>query len=234
MSFVVAAPEDVAAAATDLADLGSTIDSAHAAAFGPTSNALAAAADEVSAQIAAAFGAHAQAYRALSAQAASFHQQFVQLLNGGATQYALTEAASANPLQTLQQDILGVINAPTEALLGRPLIGNGANATTPGGNGQDGGILWGNGGNGANGPVENGGNGGSGGILFGNGGNGGNGGLYSGVGGNGGLFFGNGGNGGSGSYAGNGGNAGFLIGNGGNGGTGNGAAPGGAAAGRAS
>ncbi len=42
-----------------------------------------------------------------------------------------------------------MINAPTEFLFDRPLIGNGANATMPGGAGQDGGILFGNGGNGA-------------------------------------------------------------------------------------
>nr|WP_223163860.1 PE family protein [Mycobacterium simiae] len=44
---------------------------------------LAAGADEVSAAIAALFGTHGQAYqayRALSAQAVAFHQQFVQLL----------------------------------------------------------------------------------------------------------------------------------------------------------
>jgi hypothetical protein len=38
---------------------------------------LAAGADQVSEGIAALFGSHAQAFQALSAQAASFHQQFV-------------------------------------------------------------------------------------------------------------------------------------------------------------
>jgi hypothetical protein len=50
----------------------------------------------------------------------------VWLINAGAGRYAATEAANASPLQTVEQDLLGVINAPTEALLGRPLIGNGA------------------------------------------------------------------------------------------------------------
>jgi hypothetical protein len=86
MSLVIAAPEYVQAVATDLADLGSAIDSAHTAAFGPTSSVLAAGADEVSAKIAATFGAHAQAYQALSAQAASFHQRFVQHMNSGSAQ----------------------------------------------------------------------------------------------------------------------------------------------------
>ena len=83
MSFVFATPEYVAAAATDLANIGSTINAANAAALAPTSEVLAAGADEVSASIAALFGAHAQAYQAISAAAAQFHQQFVQLMSGG-------------------------------------------------------------------------------------------------------------------------------------------------------
>jgi|GEM_PF-1364653 len=113
MSYVNAAPEYVAAAATDLANIGSTISSANSAAIGPTSGVLAAGADEVSATVAALFDAHAQAYQALSAQAAYFHEQFVQLLNGGATQYALAEAANASPLQTIEQGVLSVADAPS-------------------------------------------------------------------------------------------------------------------------
>ncbi|MCA2259522.1 PE family protein, partial [Mycobacterium avium] len=99
MSFVQATPEFVAAAATDLARIGSTISSANTAALGPTSGVLAPGADEVSASIAALFDAHSQVYQALSAQAAAFHSQFVQLMNGGALQYAVTEAANTTPLQ---------------------------------------------------------------------------------------------------------------------------------------
>jgi hypothetical protein len=113
MSFVNAAPEYVAAAATDLANIGSTISSANTAAIGPTSGVLAAGADEVSATVAALFDAHAQAYQALSAQAAYFHDQFVQLLTGGATQYAAAEAANASPLQTIEQGVLSVTGAPS-------------------------------------------------------------------------------------------------------------------------
>jgi hypothetical protein len=72
MSFLIAAPEYVASAAADLANIGTTISSANAVAFAPTSTVLAAGADEVSATVAALFGAHAQAYQALSAQAARF------------------------------------------------------------------------------------------------------------------------------------------------------------------
>ncbi len=111
MSYVVAAPEFVTAAAHDLATVASNLSSANAAALAPTSGVMAAGADEVSATIAALFGAHAQAYQALSAQAALFHQQFVQLMSGGAAEYAATEAANASPLETAQQGALSVAGA---------------------------------------------------------------------------------------------------------------------------
>jgi hypothetical protein len=202
MSFVIAAPEDLAATATDLANIGSTISPANAAAWAPTSRVLAAGADAVSAEVATLFGAHAQAYQVISAQVASFHRQFVQLMTGGATQYALTEAANASPLQTLEQDVMGAINAPSELLTNRPLIGHGANGG-PGQNGGPGGWIFGNGGNGGPGTVPgmNGGNGGAAGLI-GHGGAGGAGfgslfsnaaGTNGGAGGRGGWLYGNGG-----------------------------------------
>ncbi|WP_084454721.1 PE family protein, partial [Mycobacterium interjectum] len=93
MSFVIAAPELMDALATDLANIGSAVGAANAAAAAQTTTLLAAGGDEVSTTVAAVFGAHAQAYQALSAEAAAFHQEFVQLLNGGAASYALSEAA---------------------------------------------------------------------------------------------------------------------------------------------
>ncbi len=195
MSFVIAVPEFLSAAATDLANLGSTISAANAAASIPTTGVLAAGADDVSAAIAALFGAHAQAYQTISAQAATFHAQFVQTLSAGAGAYANAEAAN------VQQSLLNAINAPTQALLGRPLIGDGADGTAPGQNGGAGGLLYGNGGNGAAG-VNAGIAGGSGGAagLIGNGGSGGAGGAGAagGSGGQGGLLYGNGGAGGNG------------------------------------
>jgi PE family len=130
MSYVNAAPEYVAAAATDLANIGSTISSANTAAMGPTSGVLAAGADEVSATVAALFDAHAQVYQALSAQAAYFHEQFVQLLNVGASHYALAEAANASPLQTIEQGVLSVADAPSGQTLtaAQSVIGSAASA----------------------------------------------------------------------------------------------------------
>ena len=142
MAWVIAAPEYVAAAASDLANIASSLSAANGVAMTPTSGVLAAGADEVSAMIAALFSTHAQAYQALSAQAASFHAQFVQLMNGGASQYALTEAANASPMQSVGQAALGAATSPGQAMTGHSLIGNGANATTPAANGAPGGLLY--------------------------------------------------------------------------------------------
>ncbi|KCD71626.1 PE-PGRS family protein PE_PGRS19 [Mycobacterium tuberculosis TKK_03_0036] len=187
MSFVLVSPSQLMAAAADVAGIGSAISAANAAALAPTSVLAAAGADEVSAAVAALFSAHAGQYQQLGARAALFHEQFVQALTGAASAYASAEATN------VEQQVLGLINAPTQALWGRPLIGNGANGLPgTGQNGGDGGILYGNGGNGggggqgglgaaAGGVDGNGGNGGNGGKggdaqLVGDGGNGGNGG----------------------------------------------------------
>ncbi|WP_085249054.1 PE family protein, partial [Mycobacterium riyadhense] len=171
MAFVIASPEALAAAAADLSALGSTISRASAAAAGATTAVGSAAADEVSAAIAALFSEHARDYQVLAARAAVFHGEFTRALVGGASEYAAAEA-------TAQQSLLDVINAPTEALLGRALIGNGADGASGavGQRGGDGGILYGNGGNGGSSsdPGAPGGAGGSAGLI-GNGGAGGTG-----------------------------------------------------------
>jgi triacylglycerol lipase len=128
MSYVIAAPEFVSAAATDLANIGSALSAANAAAAASTTRVITAAGDEVSAAIAAAFSAHGLGFQALSAQAAAFHDQFMQALNASAGSYAGADAANvvalmASPAQTLEQDVLGLMNAPFLALTGRPLIG---------------------------------------------------------------------------------------------------------------
>src|SRR5271166_5993628 len=98
---VVIAPEFVAAAASNLANIGSTINTANAAAAAPTSEIVAAGEDEVSQAVAGLFAAHAQAYQAIGAEAAAFHQDFVQLMDATAGSYAGAEAANASPLQNL-------------------------------------------------------------------------------------------------------------------------------------
>ncbi|WP_141767787.1 PE family protein, partial [Mycobacterium tuberculosis] len=195
MSFVLVSPSQLMAAAADVAGIGSAISAANAAALAPTSVLAAAGADEVSAAVAALFSAHAGQYQQLGARAALFHEQFVQALTGAASAYASAEATN------VEQQVLGLINAPTQALLGRPLIGNGADGTAANPNGGAGGLLYGNGGNGFSQTTAGltGGTGGSAGLI-GNGGNGGAGGAGAngGAGGNGGWLYGSGGNGGAG------------------------------------
>ena len=102
MSYVIATPEMIASAASDVANIGSTLNAANAAAVAPTVAVLPAAADEVSASIANLFSAHAMDYQALVGRAAAFHEQFMQNLTAGAGSYVGAEAANvaaftANP-----------------------------------------------------------------------------------------------------------------------------------------
>ncbi|KAY38572.1 PE domain-containing protein [Mycobacterium tuberculosis] len=179
MSFVNVAPQLVSTAAADAARIGSAINTANTAAAA-TTQVLVAAQDEVSTAIAALFGSHGQHYQAISAQVAAYQQRFVLALSQAGSTYAVAEAASATPLQQIEQALLGVINTPTEALVGRKLIGDGAHgAPGTGQAGGAGGILWGNGGNGGSGaPGQAGGAGGAAGLI-GNGGAGGTGGAVS-------------------------------------------------------
>ncbi|MDP7720699.1 PE domain-containing protein [Mycobacterium sp. TY814] len=191
MSFLIADPGMLLAAATDLEDIRSAVASAGATA-GLTTRLAPAAADEVSAAVAGMFGAYGQEYRALSSQVEAYHARFVQALAASADSFATAEAANASIVQTLQEQLLRVVNAPTQLLLGRPLIGDGADASVAGGRGGDGGLLIGNGGRGAAGAGGQAGGAGGDAGLFGNGGAGGNGGTGApgGAGGRAGLLFG--------------------------------------------
>lgn len=95
MSFVTTQPEALAAAARNLAGIGATMNAGSAAAATPTTGVVPAAADEVSALIAAQFAAHAQMFQAIAAQAAAIHEQFVFALGVSSASYAATEAANA-------------------------------------------------------------------------------------------------------------------------------------------
>ncbi len=141
MSFLVVVPEFLTSAAADVENIGSTLRAANAAAAASTTALAAAGADEVSAAVAALFARFGQEYQAVSAQASAFHQQFVQTLNSASGSYAAAEATIASQLQTAQHDLLGAVNAPTETLLGRPLIGDGAPGTATSPNGGAGGGL---------------------------------------------------------------------------------------------
>lgn len=267
MSVVLVAPDMLEMAAADVAQIGSAVSAGNLAAAIPTTEVVAAAADEVSAAIASLFGEHAQEFQAAAAQAATYHEQFMRTLSAAAASYAGAEAsiatsmqgpllggaANAAPLAALgsavstgfQTVVYGpihtigegwinspigraldpILNAPTDALFGRDLIGNGANGIAAAPTGGAGGFLFGDGGAGYT-PTGGGGAGGNGGNagLIGNGGIGGAGfgGGAGGRGGTGGLLMGNGGLGGGGGVGANGGAGGqaLLFGNGGLGGPG--------------
>ncbi|MEQ0635597.1 PE family protein, partial [Mycobacterium tuberculosis] len=98
MSFVVTVPEAVAAAAGDLAAIGSTLREATAAAAGPTTGLAAAAADDVSIAVSQLFGRYGQEFQTVSNQLAAFHTEFVRTLNRGAAAYLNTESANGGQL----------------------------------------------------------------------------------------------------------------------------------------
>lgn len=99
MSYVKAAPELLEAASADLAGIGSTLSATNAEAAAPTVTVPPPGADGVSAALSALFGSHGQAYQQLSAQAKTYHDQFVQLLQAGARSYATVDVANQASLQ---------------------------------------------------------------------------------------------------------------------------------------
>ena len=127
MPLVSVVPDVVSAASRNLQNVGSALRSANASAAAQTTSIAAPAADEVSAAITALFGTHAQEFQALSAKAAAFHNDFVNLLNGGAAQYLNTEVANA------EQTAINAVNTPAQALLGHPLIATGTGQSPAGG-----------------------------------------------------------------------------------------------------
>lgn len=138
MSSLLAAPQLLSDAASDLAGLGSTIKAANATAAVPTTVLLPAAADEVSNEIASLFSAHGRGFQRLSARVAAFHEQFVQSLRASANAFATAEADVA---QTLRNSL----SAPAKAVLGHPLLG-GAVSDAPGSVGSSASGLAGGGG----------------------------------------------------------------------------------------
>ncbi len=101
MSAVIAVPELITEAATDLATIGSNLSAAHAAAAPSTLAVIPAAADEVSVRIAHLFSQHARDYQALAGKAAASQHQFAHNLKASAAAYASAEAANTAVLQPL-------------------------------------------------------------------------------------------------------------------------------------
>jgi PE family len=94
MSFVIAQPEILAAAATELHTINAAVWAGNAAAAAPTTGVVPAAADVVSMLTAAQFASHAGLYQEMSAQAATVREQLATTLGISAGSYAATEAAN--------------------------------------------------------------------------------------------------------------------------------------------
>ncbi|WP_275450758.1 PE family protein [Mycobacterium sp. UM_CSW] len=123
MSEVTATPHLMAAAAGDLASVGSTINAANSAAAAGTAGVEAPGGDGVSAFVSALFSAHSKAYQAAGAQAAYYHDQFVQALRASAGTYASTEAVNASPLQKVQEFVGAASQSPAGHLIGNTAHG---------------------------------------------------------------------------------------------------------------
>jgi hypothetical protein len=111
MTNVIAEPQTMATVAADLERIGSAINSARAAAAGPTSRLVAAAADEVSAAIAKVFGAYGQQYQAAVRQVAAFHDEFTRTL-AAATSASITMSPLTSPAVAL---VMGGSGSPIPA-----------------------------------------------------------------------------------------------------------------------
>jgi len=132
MAYVLVAPEVMAAAAGNLAGIGSAIRQANAVAAASTTQVAVAASDEVSAAISALFGSYGHEFQALSAQTALFHDQFVQTLTSGGGAYAAAKPPTRRHCRHCSKTCWGDQYAH-QLLVQPPLIGNGTNgAAGPG------------------------------------------------------------------------------------------------------
>jgi hypothetical protein len=145
MSIINVAPECVLTAAGDLSGIGSAIEAASATAASATTAVVPPAADEVSAQLATMFTAHAQTYQVAGAQAAAYHQEFAGAFAAAGARYALTEVVNSSPLQTVEHALLGgakgfvghggLVHTAGSAFTGAghgPVAGLGSTSLTPG------------------------------------------------------------------------------------------------------
>ncbi|SOJ52782.1 PE family protein PE3 [Mycobacterium simulans] len=132
MSYVIAAPEMLAAAAADVDGIQSAIHAASASAAAPTAGVLAAAADEVSAATAALFSEYAREYQQVLRLAAAFHSEFTQVLAAAGAAYAQAEATNA-AVMLGNAGSSGAIGTSTSVAM---LSGNPITALMMGGTGQ--------------------------------------------------------------------------------------------------
>ena len=114
MTSLITQPPLMVTAAADLAKINSALDSARAAAAGPTTSVVAAAQDEISAATATLFGGYAHDYQALLKHAAGFHNQFAAALSSAGSAYAAAEATNASAISGAVERL----TSPIQQLLG--------------------------------------------------------------------------------------------------------------------
>lgn len=120
MSYLLAEPEAMSAAAANVAGIGSSITEASAAAARQTSGLLAAAGDEISAAVANLFGGYGQEFQGVIKQFEALHTEFQQTLAAAGTAYVQAEAAAAETLGVAT----GVAPAPTATAAPIPWVPN--------------------------------------------------------------------------------------------------------------
>ena len=123
MSTLLVQPQLVSTAAANVADIGSTINAATAAAAAPTSSVVAAAGDEVSVSVSALFDTYAQDYQALLKKAAAFHEQFAAALASANAAYLGAEAEAQTLLFSPSPGGGGVADPPGLTALTQPTVG---------------------------------------------------------------------------------------------------------------
>ena len=125
MTSLIVQPQVVANAAANVADIGSMIGAANAAAAGPTTGVVAAAGDEVSAAATTLFNTYAQDYQELLKRAAVLHQQFGQALAAAGKAYVESETAAQALLggSPAAGGVTGAADPPLPQTLIAPSVG---------------------------------------------------------------------------------------------------------------
>jgi hypothetical protein len=147
MSFLTAVPGELAAAAAQLAAIGSSLTAQNAGAAAPTTAIAPAAADQVSILQSGIFTAYGALYQQIAAEAQAMQEQFVQTLGLSSGTYESTEASNAaanalaaasssaaesNPVQDFIDAAATAFGGPLTSVGGQPfsLSGNSANITS--------------------------------------------------------------------------------------------------------
>jgi hypothetical protein len=145
MSFLTAVPQELAAAAAQLAAIGSALAAQNAGAAAPTTTIAPAAADQVSIIQSGIFTAYGALYQEVSAQAQAIQEQFVQTLGLSSGTYESSESANAasavlaaassgpaDPVNDFLNTVSTLFGGPLTSIGGQPfsLSGNSANITS--------------------------------------------------------------------------------------------------------